>query len=221
MKSKTQIMVVILVTIVGIGIPVLVSANGATPALLIVKDPGADPYIIPEDTDGVPSWGENATLSVNVTNVTGMPEIGEVTVNLSAIGGSAKTYMSLIGNYTDGSTFNYVTNASAGTANWNGSAYVPHYLQVNASDATDPANRTYNTSVSIGLLVMKNGDVNVDGDTTFSDAMYLYKWKAGKPGFDTIYETIADVNGDGNTTFSDAMYLYKWKAGKPGFDVLR
>jgi hypothetical protein len=113
--------------------------------------------------------------------------------------------------------FNDTTNASVGTANWNGTAYVPLSLQVNATNI----NSNVNTSVSIDLLVMKNGDVNVDGNATFSDAMYLYKWKAGKPGFDTIYETVADVNGDGRATFSDAMYLYKWKAGKPGFDVLR
>jgi hypothetical protein len=183
----------------------------------IVKNPSAVPMIIPEDTDNNPLWGELANLTAEATDESGIANV-TVTVNLSLVGKEEKV-MNLIGNYTNGilwGIFNYSTNASIGTAGWNGAVYVPYQLELNATDIYGNSN----ISVSIELTVMRNGDVNVDGVVTYSDAMYLYKWKAGKPGFDTIYEAVADVDGDSSVTYSDAMYLYKWKAGKPGFDVL-
>jgi hypothetical protein len=194
----------------------------------IVTNPSAAPLIIPDDTDNEPRWGELAELMVNVTDES---ELASVTVNLSAIGGGSKEPMGNglgvacmfnIGNYTVESTlwtvYNYTTNASAGTANWNETlgTYVPYCLPVNATDIYGNSN----ISVCIELTVMNNGDVDGDGDVSYSDAMYLYKWKVGEPGFDTIHETIADVDGDGDVSYSDAMYLYKWKVGEPGFDVL-
>jgi hypothetical protein len=167
--------------------------------------------VIPEDTDNNPLWGELTNLSVVVTDASS--NIPSVTVNLSSIGGSAAQAMRRGGD----NVWYYETNASTGSARFESGSYVPHLLQVNATNDKGYSN----TTVSIALTVMKNGDVNKDGDTTYSDAMYLYKWKAKKPGFDTIYESLADVNGDGGVTYSDAMYLYKWKAKKPGFDVLR
>ena len=89
-------------------------------------------------------------------------------------------------------------------------------MEVNATDIHGNSN----TSEGIELTVMKNGDVDGDGDVSYSDAMYLYKWKVGHPGFDAIHETIADVDGDGDVSYSDAMYLYKWKVGHSGFDAL-
>jgi len=230
MENKIQIIVaaIILVTLAGIGIPLIVGGNG-TAVSLIVKDPGAEPYVIPEDTDGVPSWGESATLSVNVTNVTSMPEIGNITIDLAAIGGRSITYMSLVGNYTESSTlwcmFNHTTNASVGTANWNGTAYVPHSLQVNATDARDPANSTFNNSVSIDLLVMKNGDVQPyegDGEVDFThDALYLVRYTKNVPGYEGIRDTIADVTGDGEVDFThDALYLVRHTKNVPGYEVL-
>jgi subtilase family serine protease len=175
-----------------------------------VTNPTAEPFVIPDDTDHMPLWGEVTDLSVTVTD---QSEIASVTINLSAIGGSAVAAMARIGS---SDVWNVSTNASAGTAGWNGSAYMPYLLQVNASDEYGHSN----TSQSVQLIVMANGDVDGDGTASYSDAMYLYKWKAGHPGFTTIHETIADVDGDGTASYSDAMYLYKWKAGHPGFDLL-
>jgi hypothetical protein len=176
----------------------------------VVTYPSADPYIIPEDTDNEPLWGELANLRVTVTDESA---ISSVIIDLSAVGGDATAAMSRIGG---SEVWNISTNASVGTAGWNGSAYVPHALQVNATDE----HGNVNISVFISVQVMKNGDVDGDGSVTYSDSMYLYKWVAGKPGFETIYETIAEVDGDGSVTYSDSMYLYKWVAGNSGFEVL-
>jgi hypothetical protein len=175
----------------------------------VVTNPNANPAVIPEDTDNEPRWGELANLSVVVTDESG---IASVTINLSSIGGSAVQPMARIG---ASNVWNVSRNASVGSARFDGGGYMPHLLRVNATDEHGNSN----TSMSIELMVMRNGDVDRDGSVTYSDAMYLYKWKAGKPGFGTIYETVADVDGDGSVTYSDAMYLYKWKAGKPGFGV--
>ena len=207
----------IAVILVGIGTMLLVSAEDTAEAMSpIVIKPGADLIIIPEDTDDNPLWGEMATIDVTTDS-----NISTVSADLSSMpGGHAIKYMSNAGNYSDGTfwcVFN-VTNASVGTAIWNATShtYEPYFIPLNATDTDSNSN----TSVTIELMVMKNGDVNIDGDITYADAMYLYKWKAGKPTFDTIHETIADVNGDGAVTYADAMYLYKWKAGKPTFNVL-
>jgi hypothetical protein len=176
----------------------------------LVTTISADPYIIPEDTDNEPLWGELANLRVIVTDESA---ISSVTINLSELGGGASAAMSRLGS---SDVWNVSTNASVGTAGWNGSAYVPHSLQVNATDE----HWKVNMSGFVTIQVMKNGDVYPDGSVSYSDAMYLYKWKAGKPGFETIYETIAEVDGDGLVSYSDAMYLYKWKARHAGFDLL-
>ncbi|MFZ2070234.1 MAG: dockerin type I domain-containing protein [Halobacteriota archaeon] len=177
-----------------------------------VTNANASLLVIPEDTDNDPLWGELTNLSVVVTDASSTIT-SKVTVNLSSIGGSATQAMTPGGD----NVWYYETNALTGSARFESGSYVPHLLQVNATNDKGYSN----TTVSIALIVMKNGDVNKDGDTTYSDAMYLYKWKAKKPGFDTIYESIADVNGDSGVTYSDAMYLYKWKADKPSFDALR
>jgi hypothetical protein len=182
----------------------------------VVKSPSVDFAVIPDDTDNDPRWGEVTELKVNVTDES---DIHLVKVNLTRLGKDVKT-MYNIGNYTANATlwlrFNHSTNATNGLTSWNGTAYVPFCLGVNATDIYGNAN----TSVCINLTVMKNGDVDVDGAVSYSDAMYLYKWKAGKPGFTTIHQTIAEVDGDNSVSYSDAMYLYKWKAGKPGFTDL-
>jgi len=62
----------------------------------VVADPSAS-QLIPDDTNGVPSWGETATLSVTVTDES---DITSVTIDLSAIGGSPVQPMTHIGGGT-------------------------------------------------------------------------------------------------------------------------
>ena len=204
----------------------------------IVINPRAEPMIIPDDTDNEPLWGELAELMVNVTDESG---IASVTVNLSDLGWEVSpmvnqsrclqygicspsvAVLTCIGNYSaDGTTwvpFNFSTNASAGTTGWNGSAYVPFCLPVNATDIYGNSN----TSVCINLTVMKNGDVSGDGKVTLYDASYIANWYlGGQPGFETIIETVADVSGDGKVTLYDASYIANWYlGGQPGFEVLK
>jgi len=216
----------------------------------IVANPTVDPLIIPEDTDNEPLWGELAELMVNVTDES---EIKNVTVNLSAIGGGSKEPMAMgggsgggsgsgvrlavmfnIGNYTENNlpaneapalwtVYNYTINTSVGTARWNETSgtYEPYYLQVNATDRYNNSN----TSVSIELIVMKNGDVmpyNGDGKVDFMhDALYLVRHTKGVPGYENIRDNIADVTGDGKVDFMhDALYLVRHTKGVPGYEIL-
>lgn len=79
-------------------------------------------------------------------------------------------------------TWTVATNASIGSAIYNGTDYLPHYLQVNA---TDRYNNSH-SSMDISLTVIKNGDVNEDGNTTLYDALYLAKNILRRPGFETL-----------------------------------
>ena len=186
----------------------------------IVEKSYTEPIIIPEDTDGVPLWGEMVTI-----DATDGSAISTVTVNLSAMGGSPITNVSNAGNYSDGTfwcVFN-ATNASVGTAEWNATSgtYEPYYLPVNATDIYGNSN----TSVSINLIVMKNGDVQPydgDGEVDFThDALYLVRHTKGVPGYVDIRDNIADVTGDGTIDFThDALYLVRHTKGVPGYEVL-
>ena len=178
-----------------------------------VTNATASPAIIPEDTDNEPQWGENSTLNVTVTDAS---NIASVTINLSAIGGSANQPMT---NIEGSDVWSVTANASNGTAGWNvtTNAYVPYSLQVNATDEHGYSN----TNVSLILTVMKNGDANEDGNATDSDAMYIFRWWLHKPGFEQINRAAADVSGDGVVTAYDALYLFKWYLNKPGFEVLK
>jgi hypothetical protein len=175
----------------------------------VVTNGNATPLIIPDDTDNEPLWGENVTLTVTVSDHSSVA----VTINLSTIGGSAIQPMMNAG----GNTWSVTTNASNGTAGWNGTAYVPYYLLVNATDAQGMSN----TSVGIELAVMKNGDASGNGEVTLYDASYIAKWYLGQVGFETLIEDVADVSGNGEVTLYDASYIAKWYLGQAGFEVLK
>jgi len=176
----------------------------------VLSYPSADPPVIPDDTDNEPRWGETATLNVTVTDES---SIASVTINLSAINGSAVQPMENI----DGAIWSVTTNASLGTAGWNGSAYVPYLLQVNALDEHGYSS----TGISITLMVMKNGDVNSDGVVTFGDTTYLANHLVGTSGFERMEDTIADVNGDSFINFGDVTYLSNHLVGTSGFELLK
>jgi len=177
----------------------------------VISNPSVEPYILPEDTDNEPLWGELSNLSAVITDES---EIVSVTINLSEIGGGAAEAMTRIG---DSNIWNVSVNASVGTAGWNGSAYVPHELPVNATDEYGNSN----TSVSVELMVMKNGDVNGDGIVNFVDVTYLANHLVGTPGYEDMEDNIADVNGDSIVNFVDVTYLANHLVGTLGYEELK
>jgi len=177
-----------------------------------VTNPNADPSSVPEDTDNEPLWGELTELSVVVTDAS---VITSVTIDLSSLGGNAAQPMTQVG---ASDVWTVSTNASIGTAGWNGSAYVSYLLQVTATDEYAQSN----SSVSIELLVMKNGDVNEDGSVNFADVTYLANHVVGTPGFDgSLKQNLAEVNGDSSVNFADVTYLANHVVGTSGFELLK
>jgi len=197
----------------------------------VVTNPKATPSIIPDDTDNIPlpeasdqncwDWNytgkrwETSQLNVSVTDES---KIVSVKINLSSLGGDAEQEMV---NIPGTNIWTVITNASSGSASWNGTAYVPYQLQVNATDEYGNSN-----TVCIELIVMKNGDVmpyNGDGKVDFMhDALYLVRHTKGVPGYENIRDNIADVTGDGKVDFMhDALYLVRHTKGVPGYEILR
>jgi hypothetical protein len=175
----------------------------------VVTNGNATPLVIPDDTDNEPKWGENATLNVTVNDHSSV----YVTINLSAIGGPAVQPMTNI----EGNIWSVTTNASNGTAGWNGTAYEPYQLQVNATDITGKSN----ISVSIESLVMNNGDVNEDGSVDFADVTYLANHVVSTAGYESMEDTVADVNGDSFVDFADATYLANHVVSTAGYEELK
>jgi hypothetical protein len=178
-----------------------------TPPLVV--NPAAEPPSIPEDTDFNPKWGEIAQLNVTVIDECG---VASVTINLSSIGGLPDQPMTRI---PETDIWTITINASIDTAMFNGS-YLLHNLTICAIDAFG----NVNTSVSIPLTVILNGDVSGNGEVTLYDATYLANHILNKPGFETMNERVADVSGNGVVTFYDAMYLSKHVLAEFRFGIL-
>jgi len=189
--------------------------SGGDIAPPVVENATASLSVIPDDTDNNPTWGESSQLNVTVTDES---NITSVTINLSAIGGSAVQAMT---NIPGTNIWTVITNASAGTAGWNGSAYVPYELQVNATDEYGNSN----TSVCVELTVMKNGDTTGDGIVDFMhDGLYLVRHTLNVPGYEElpVPNNIADVTGDGIVDFMhDGLYLVRHTLNVPGYTILR
>ena len=175
----------------------------------MVTNPSAYPPSIPEDTDFNPGWGETSQLNVTVTDDCG---VESVTINLSSIGGLPDQPMTCI---PDTDIWTVTISASVGTAVFNGS-HLPHNLTIYATDAFG----NVNSSVSIPLTVILNGDVSENGEVTLYDATYLANHILNKLGFETMNERVADVSGNGEVTFYDAMYLSKHVLAEYGFGML-
>ncbi|MEA1945659.1 MAG: dockerin type I domain-containing protein [Euryarchaeota archaeon] len=175
----------------------------------LVVNPSAYPPSIPEDTDSDPKWGETAQLNVTVTDECG---VKSVTINLTSIGGLSDQIMTRIPG-TD--VWTVTVNASVGSAIYNGS-YIQHDLVICATDTFGNAN----SSVSMPLTAILNGDVSENGEVTLYDATYLANHILNKPGFETMNERVADVSGNGLVTFYDAMYLSKHVLAEFGFGIL-
>jgi hypothetical protein len=186
----------------------------------VVTNATASPLVIPDDTDDDPTcFGTNCS-ELSMLNVTVNDEsaIALITINLSQIGGSEAAEMT---NISGTDIWTVITNASNSTAGWNGTAYVPYELRVNATDEYGNSN----VSVCIELRVMKNGDVQpYDGDGTVDfmhDALYLVRNTLNVPGYADIRENIADVTGDCEVDFMhDALYLVRNTLNVPGYEIL-
>ena len=74
--------------------------------------------------------------------------------------------------------------------------------------------------MNIPLIVILNGDVSENGEVDIYDTMYLAKHVLGKPGFETMTESVGEVSGNGVVTLYDAMYLSKHVLGESGFETL-
>jgi hypothetical protein len=174
----------------------------------LVTDPSANPSVIPDDTDDDPRWGETSVLNVTVTDES---NIESVTIDLSAIGGSAVQPMTNI----VGDIWSVETNATEGTAPGT------YDLLINATDEYGNSN----TTESISLRVQKNGDVqpyNGDGTVDFMhDGLYLVRHTLNVPGYVDIRDNIADVTGDGTIDFvHDGLYLVRHTLNVPGYEIL-
>ena len=176
-----------------------------------VTNPAANPPDIPEDTDFNPMWGEISQLNITVTDGSG---IANVTINLSSIGGLPDQAMTRIPG-TD--IWTVTINASVGTAMIYNESYMPHNLTIRATDIFE----NVNTSVSIPLTVILNGDVSENGEVSLYDAMYIRKYVIEKPGFETMNERVGEVSGNGVVTVFDSMFLSKHVSGETGFEKLR
>ncbi len=170
----------------------------------------ANPASIPEDTDFDPSWGETSRLNVTVTDES---EVVNVTINLTTIGGLPDQPMTHVSG-TD--VWTAATNAPVGTAICHNGSYLPHNLTVCATDVFG----NVNTSVSVQLKVILNGDVSENCEVALYDSMYLGKHLFGKPGFEVMSAGIGEVSGNEQVTLYDAMYLAKYVMGESGFEVL-
>jgi hypothetical protein len=144
------------------------------------------------------------TTQLNATVIDGCRcTVGNVTVNLSAIGGLEAQEMALIEG-TD--VYSVTVNATEGTA------LGAYCLPVNASDMFGQCN----TSVCIALEVTtaglpQTGDIDDDGGITMNDVIYLAKHYYGTdlfPDYGTIYAD-GDINCDGSITMDDVIYLAK------------
>jgi|GEM_PF-2912425 len=147
---------------------------------------------IPDDTDNQPRWGETAQLNVTVVDDTANVN---VTVNLSRIGGSSAQPMENI----EGNIYSTTTNASAGTP--------PglYSLTVNATNIYGNSN----TSVTIQLRVMRNGDCTGNNIVNIGDALRLannvsYPWN---PLYALSSPYVCEVTGNGIINIGDALRL--------------
>ncbi|MEA3281424.1 MAG: cohesin domain-containing protein [Euryarchaeota archaeon] len=170
----------------------------------------ASPESIPEDTDFDPRWGETSRLNATVIDES---EVVNVTINLTTLGGLPDQPMTHVPG-TD--VWTATTDVPVRTAICHNESYLPHNLTVCATDVFG----NVNTSVSVQLKVILNGDVSENCEVALYDSMYLGKHLFEKPGFEVMGAGIGEVSGNGQVTLYDAMYLAKYVMGESGFEML-
>ncbi len=65
-----------------------------------------------------------------------------------------------------------------------------------------------------GAILLTEGDINTDGQTTAQDASLVLQHVAGKTPLNDNVKKVADVNGDGEVTAQDASLILQKVAGK-------
>jgi len=177
----------------------------------VVTNANATPGTILNDNGRPRAVGTNITR-LNVT-VTDNIRIASVTIDLSAIGGSAVQAMS---NIPDTNVWTVTTNASAGIN-------VTSYLVVNATDTSGNSN----TSVSIPLEVLRRGDVVRDNVVNMEDMMYIARYTVGlepevsSPPSVFVGDIVGEGGnpcGDGKVDMKDALYIARkevWQELEP------
>ena len=181
-------------------------SNGTFTALDVVEpsvtNPSATPVTILNDNGRPRKPGTN----ISQLNISVLDEctVETVTVNLSAIGGSAEAQMTNIPG-----TDIWTVNVSA-TAGIN----LTHNLEVNASDNSG----NFDNTVSIPpLTVLRRGDVDRDDDADILDALYIAQWTVDLvPEPSVFVGDVLPATGDGVVDIGDALYIAKWTVGNEG-----
>ena len=163
--------------------------------------------VILNDNGRLRKPGTNVTV-IGVTVTRGGSEIAGVTINLSAIGGSASQPMErTIG--TDAWTV--TTNATRGINQ-------THQLRINATDT----NGNYDNSAEITLTVLRRGDVYRDNVVDGRDVMYIARYLAHLEPETVNPPTVlvgdvsgvsGDPVGDGVVDLVDVVYIMRCQEG--------
>jgi hypothetical protein len=166
----------------------------------VLSNASAHPSTILNDNGRPRPLGTNVSrLNVTVTDIG--CGILNVTINLSAMGGSSAQPMEQIEGTNIWTT---TTNASSGI---NGT----DYLFINATDKAG----NFNISVSIPLTVLLRGDIVRNGAIDSFDALYIAKYLVGKESMPSLLVgDIVPATGDGKITSGDALYMYKYLVEK-------
>jgi len=186
-------------------ISIAITLEDVSPPLVV--NPTAMPATILNDNGRPRAAGTNRSqLNVTVTDDAG---IASVTINLSAIGGSAAQPMTkLVGT----NVWTVITNATAGIN-------ATPALTVNATDIYGKVNNT----AKVALEVRRRGDVVRDNVADMKDALYIARYTVGlepessNPPSAFLADVVGnagDSRGDGKVDMKDVLYLAKWVVGQ-------
>jgi hypothetical protein len=176
-------------------------------SLPLVANPTATPATILNDNGRLRATGTNRS-QINVT-VTDDAGVASVTINLSAIGGSAAQPMTKLAGTN---VWTVTTNATAGIN-------ATHTLTVNATDLYGKVNNT----VKVALEVRRRGDVVRDNVVDMKDALYIARYTVGlepessNPPAAFVADVVGnagDPRGDSKLDMKDVLYLAKWVVGQ-------
>lgn len=188
-------------------VSVTFTAEDTAPPL--VTNPSATPSTILSDTGRVRAAGTNSSqLNVTVTDEAG---VASVTIDLTAIGGSAAQPLQRVSGTAMNGVWSVTTSASTGIN-------ATHALPVNATDLYGKSNN----AVSVTLAVRRRGDVVQDNVVDMKDALYIARFTVGlepeasNPPSVFIADVVGnagDPAGDGRVDMKDALYIARWVTG--------
>ena len=175
-----------------------------------VTNQEANPEVILNDNGRGRAVGTDVSrINVTVTDDAG---VASVTIDISAIGGSAAEPMSLLEGTNINGIWSVTTTASTGINN-------THSLVVNATDFYGKSNNT----VSVPLEVLRRGDVVRDNVTDMEDMQYIARYTVGlepevsEPPSVLVGDVVGeagDPSGDSKVNMKDAFYIARWVEGE-------